>query len=321
MKKHRTISLLLGIFLLGLLIASGPAMAGKPMIVAFGSGGTGGTYYVMGAAIAEIMTKDVAGIKTATSQVTAASYENVRLIQKNYVQFCLNNAASTYDGWNGLKPFKGKMDKLRTIAWGHGSDYHVVVLEKSAIKKFGDAKGKRMSVGAPGSGMEMQTRRLLGVMGLSYDDFKTEFLSISEAVGGLKDGRIDVVAMTSGMPGAALIDLANVRPMRLISLEKQLIKDMLKAHPYYEPMIIPAGTYKGVDYDVQTLTSPAVFSCRADVPEEVVYEVIKAIDKKIPWLAKNVHRGFNRWRFEPSVKRLAPLHPGAIKYYKEMGKM
>jgi TRAP transporter TAXI family solute receptor len=275
----------------------------------------------MGAAIAEIMTKDVADIKTATSQVTAASYENVRLIQKNYVQFCLNNAASTWDGWNGLKPFKEKMDKLRTIAWGHGSDYHVVVLQDSPVKKFSDAKGKRMSVGAPGSGMEMQTRRLLGVMGLDYKDFNTEFLSISEAVGGLKDGRIDVVAMTSGMPGAALIDLANVRPMRLISLDKQLIDDMLKAHPYYDSMVIPAGTYKGVDSDIQTLTSPAVFSCRSDVPEEVVYEVVKAIHKKIPWLAKNVHRGFNRWRFEPSVQRLAPLHPGAIKFYKEMGKM
>jgi len=321
MIKHRKLNLLLVILLLGSLIFTLPAMAGKPMIVAFGSGGTGGTYYVMGAAIAEIMTKDVADIKTATSQVTAASYENVRLIQKNYVQFCLNNAASTWDGWNGLKPFKEKMDKLRTIAWGHGSDYHVVVLKDSPVKKFSDAKGKRMSVGAPGSGMEMQTRRLLGVMGLDYKDFNTEFLSISEAVGGLKDGRIDVVAMTSGMPGAALIDLANVRPMRLISLDKQLIDDMLKAHPYYDSMVIPAGTYKGVDTDIQTLTSPAVFSCRSDLPEEVVYEVVKAIHKKIPWLAKNVHRGFNRWRFDPSVQRLAPLHPGAIKYYKEMGKM
>lgn len=321
MEKNRMITMCLGIFFLATLIVASPSMAVKPMIVAFGSGGTGGTYYVMGAAIAEIMTKDVASIKTATSQVTAASYENVRLIQKNYVQFCLNNAASAYDGWNGRKPFKGKMDKLRTIAWGHGSDYHIVVLKDSPVKKFRDAVGKRMSVGAPGSGMEMQARRLLGVMGLSYKDFKTEFLSISEAVGGLKDGRIDVVAMTSGMPGAALIDLANVRPMRLISLEKDLIDKFLEAYPYYEPMVIPAGTYKGVDYDTQTLTSPAVFSCSADVPEEVVYEVIKAIHKKIPWLAKNVHRGFNRWRFEPGVKRLAPLHPGAVKFYKETGKM
>lgn len=320
MKKNTVLGVLL-IILLGVFFSSAPAFAEEPIVVAFGSGGTGGTYYVMGAALTEIMTKDVAAIKTATSQVTAASYENVRLIQKNYVQFALNNAASAYDGWNGKKPFKQKMDKLRTIAWGHGSDYHLVTFKDSPINSFEDAKGKRISVGAPGSGMEMQTRRLLEVMGLSYKDFKAEFLSISEAIGGMKDGRIDMVAMTSGMPAAALIDLANVRQMRLIPLKKNLIDDMLEAHPYYEPMVIPAGTYKGVDYDTQTLTSPAIFSCSADLSEDVVYEVIKAVHKKLPWLAKNVHRGFNRWRFDPSVQRLAPLHPGAIKFYKEMGLM
>jgi len=319
-KNNMTYWFLIIIFWVSLIVAA-PATAVEPMIVAFGSGGTGGTYYVMGAAIAEIMTKDVPLIKTATSQVTAASYENVRLIQKNYVQFCLNNAASTYDGWNGKKPFKEKMDKLRTIAWGHGSDYHVVVLADSPIKQFRDAVGKRLSVGAPGSGMEMQARRLLQVMGLSYKDFKVEFLSISEAVGGLKDGRVDMIAMTSGMPGAALIDLSNVRPMRLISLGKELVDKVVDKFPYYDPFVIPAGTYKGVDYDTYTMTSPAIFSCREDVPEEVVYQVVKAIHKKLPWLAKNVHSSFSRWRFEPGVKRLAPLHPGAIKYYKEIGKM
>ncbi len=321
MKKVKLFTMLLGFVFLGTLVGNASVLAAEPMIVAFGSGGTGGTYYVMGAAIAEIMTKDVPLIKTATSQVTAASYENVRLIQKNYVQFCLNNAASTYDGWNGKKPFKEKMDKLRTIAWGHGSDYHIVVLADSPIKNFREAVGKRLSVGAPGSGMEMQARRLLEVMELSYKDFKVEFLSISEAVGGLKDGRLDIIAMTSGMPGAALIDLSNVRSMRLISLGKELVDKVVEKFPYYDPFVIPAGTYKGVDYDTYTMTSPAIFSCREDVPEEVVYQVVKAIHKKLPWLAKNVHSSFSRWRFEPSVKRLAPLHPGAIKYYKEMGKM
>lgn len=320
-KRHQMASLLFGLFLLVSLFMSAPALADKPLIIAFGAGGTGGTYYTMAASLTEIMTKDVPEIKTATAQVTAASYENVRLIQKNYVQFCLNNAASTYDGWNGLKPFTQKMDQLRTLAWGHGSDYHIVVLADSPIKKFRDAVGKRLGAGAPGSGAEMQTRRLLEVMGLSYDDFKAEFLSHSEGVGAMKDGRIDVMCNTSGIPGSQFIDLSNVRKIRLIGLDKELIDKMIEKHPYYDSFVIPAGTYKGVDYDVQTMTSPAIFSCRASVPEDVVYKVLKAVYKKIPWLTKNVHRGFNRWRFEPSVQRLAPLHPGAVKFYKEIGKM
>lgn len=321
MKRNRMTSIFFGLVFLAVLSINVPAMAGKPLIIAIGSGGTGGTYYTMCASLAEIMTKDVPEIKTATSQVTAASYENVRLIQKNYVQFCLNNAASTYDGRNGLKPFKQKMDQLRTLAWGHGSDFHIVVLADSPIKNFRDAVGKRVAFGAPGSGAELQGRRLVEIMGLSYKDFKAEFLSHSEGTGGMKDGRIDVIVNTSGIPGSQFIDLSNVRKIRLIGLEKALTDKMVEKHPYYRPYVIPAGTYKGVDYDVSTLTSPAIFSCRASVPEEVVYKVLKAVYKKIPWLAKNVHRGFNRWDFNPSVQQLAPLHPGAIKFYKELGKM
>lgn len=320
-KRHHVAVLFIGLALVVSLFMGAPALADKPLIIAFGSGGTGGTYYTMAASLTEIMTKDVPEIKTATAQVTAASYENVRLIQKGYVQFCLNNAASTYDGWNGLKPFKGKMDKLRTLAWGHGSDFHIVVLDDSPIKKFRDAVGKRLAAGAPGSGAEMQCRRLLGVMDLSYDDFKVEYLSHSEGIGAMKDGRIDIMVNTSGIPGSQFIDLSNVRKIRMIGLEKDLIDKMVEEHPYYRPFTIPAGTYKGVDYDVLTMTSPAIFSCREDVPEEVVYNVLKAIHAKIPWLTKNVHRGFARWDFDPSVQKLAPLHPGAIKFYKEMGKM
>lgn len=320
-KRNRMASILFGLLLIASLVTSAPALAGKPLIIAFGAGGTGGTYYTMSASLTEVMTKDVPEIKTATAQVTAASYENVRLIQKNYVQFCLNNAASTYDGWNGLKPFKQKMDQLRTLAWGHGSDFHIVVLADSPVKKFRDAVGKTVAFGAPGSGAEMQGRRLLEVMGLNHKDFRSEFLSHSEGVGGIKDGRVDVIVNTSGIPGSQFIDLSNVRKIRMIGLEEDLINKMVEAHPYYRPFVIPAGTYKGVDYDVNTLTSPAIFSCRASVPEDVVYKVLKAIHKKIPWLAKNVHRGFNRWDFDPSVQKLAPLHPGAIKFYKEIGKM
>jgi TRAP transporter TAXI family solute receptor len=320
MMRKKMWAVCIAIFAVVLMSFAGAAQA-KPLIISIAAGGTGGTYYPMSAAIAEIISKEVKGVKNATAQVTGASFENVRLLQKGYCQFALTNAASVYAGFNAEKPFKKKLDKLRTIAWGHGSDLHLITLKDSGIKTIDDVKGKRFAVGSPGSGSEIEIRRLLETNGMSYKDFKAEFLSFTGAVNALKDGRIDLGNVNAGIPVASVMDLMTTKDVHILQIPEAWRKNLIDKYPYYDRFTIPAGTYKGIEKDINTLTSPATFSCSADVPEEVVYAVVKAIHAKMPWLTENIHQSFKRWNFDPSIKRLAPLHPGVIKFYKEIGKM
>ena len=297
------------------------ALAKQPLIISIGAGGTGGVYYPMMAAVAETMTTGVKEIKNATAQVTGASFENVRLLQNGYVQFILANAAALYDGYQGNKPFKKPLDKLRTICWAHASDYCIVTLKNSGINTFEDIIDKRFSVGSPGAGQEIELRRVLGIYGLSYKNFKVQFLSIGGGINALKDGRVDATVVNAGTPTSALLDLAFVKQIHLISFSEAIIDQVVGKYPFYSKAVIPASTYKGFDQDLKVLASPAIFSCTAELPEDVVYKVTKAIYKKMPWLVENIHRGFGKWKFEPDIQRIAPMHPGAVKFYKEIGKM
>jgi TRAP transporter TAXI family solute receptor len=320
-KRDYLLAVMVTISFCTILLFAGTAVAKRQLIFSLGSGGTGGTYYPMMAAVAEVLTNDVKEIKNATAQVTAGSFENVRLLQNKYVQIAITNAASIYDGYRGNKPFKKKLDKLRTICWGHGSDLHIVALKGSGIKTFEDTVGKRFSIGAPGSGCQIEMKRLLETYGYTYKDFKIEFLSYTEAVNALKDGRIDVGAINAGIPVASVMDLAIVKDIHLFAIPEKMMDKLIEKHPIYAKFVIPAGTYRGIGEDLKVLTSPATFSCIADLSEDIVYKVTKAVYKKIPWLIENIHKGFERWVFSPDIKRLAPLHPGAVKFYKEIGKM
>lgn len=321
MRRTTVLPVVIAVMFSLVFLGAGNAVAKKPLIISIGSGGTGGTYYPMMAAVAEVVTNDVKEVKNATAQVTAASFENVRLLQKGYIQFAITNAASIYDGYRGNKPFKEKLNKLRTICWGHGSDLHIVSLKGSGIDTFEAIKGKRFSVGAPGSGAEVEMKRILEIYGLTYKDFKVHFLSYSEAVNALKDGRIDVGVVNAGIPVASVMDLAIVKAINLITIPDAMMDKVIDKYPIYDKFVIPAGTYRGVDKDLKVLTSPATFSCSADLSDDLVYKVTKAVYKKMPWLIETIHQGFKRWEFRPDIKRLAPLHPGAEKFYKEMGKL
>ena len=219
--------------------------------------------------------------------------------------------------WQGQK-----LDKLRTMCWGHGSDLHIITLKSSGIKSFEDIKGKRFAVGAPGSGTQVNVFRLMTeVYENSAKDYKVEFLSFAEAVNALKDNRIDAGVVMAGAPVASVMDLAIVKDIRLIPVTREKINKLLEIYPIYDEYIIKTGMYKGIDEDILTFTSPANIVTSSDLPADLVYSVLKALYNKIPWLTENVHKGFKRWKFDPSVQRIAPLHDGAIKFYKEMGKM
>ena len=134
-----------------------------------------------------------------------------------------------------------------------------------------------------------------------------------------KDGRVDVVYGDVGWPNASFMDLTTIRDVRILSFPPDVLKKIHDAFPELPPEDIPAGTYKGNDEVIHTYTEAGSLVCRADLPEDLVYEIVKTIHQNQEWLTKNVHAAVARWRFDPSTGNLAPLHPGAAKYYKEIG--
>lgn len=326
MEKIRgLLSIIVGITIVSVFLFGGNANAEDPKIISLGAGGATGTNYPMMAGLAEILTNELKEIKNATAQVTAGSFEMVRLVQKGYLHFSTANAASVYYGYRGAPPFRTKLDKLRTICWGQGSDTHLVVLRDSKVKKWDDIINNRstirISVGAPGSGAAVMMELIFKLYGLTYKDFNIDFLTWADAMNALKDRRIDVATVIAGIPSTPVMDAAMTHDIRILTVPDDIVNRLLEKYPVYATYVIPRGTYRGIDEDLKVISSKATFNCTVDLSEELVNKVTSTLHKSIPWLAENVHVAFKRYEFNPDIQRLAPLHPGAVKFYKELGKL
>lgn len=290
----------------------------KEKLISLGTGGTGGVYYPYGGGLAEIWTKYAPGVK-AVAEVTGASVENVRLAHRGetLIGEVMNDVA--YQAYYGEGRFKGKPQKILGIFQMYPHHYHVVALKGSGIKTIYDLKGKRVSVGAPGSGTEFKTNLIFKVLRISYKDFKVHRLSFTENANALKDGTIDVGIWDVAAPTSSVMDLATHRDIVLISFSDEDIKKIIKAYPFYSPFVMPPGIYKGVDYPVK---NPSVWNtvlCNADLSEDLVYKLAKAAFEHKDYLIK-IHPFAKFTTPENALAHSAiPLHPGAIKYYRELG--
>ena len=216
------------------------------------------------------------------------------------------------------------ISKIRLIAVGHTSDTHWIVRKDSPIKTINDFKGKRIGVGPAGSAtLSLFSKEALAKgWGLSFDDFSPKYISFSEIITGIRDNTIDAGNISAGTPVAAIMELANDIPIRLISITQESYDRLHKANPIFQPKTIKAGTYKGIDQDVKTYCLPQMWICSASLPEDLVYNIIKIIydndaDRNaIHPMAKmyTVKNAFFGYKAVPTT-----FHPGAIKYYKEKG--
>ncbi len=294
------------------LVGVQPVMAEK-VFISIGTGGTGGTYFPTGGAVADLISRECPSIKSATAEVTAASVENAKLVNSGQADMGMI-------AWVSIVGDKltDKLPNLRTMWWIHGSDRQWIVPADSPIKSPRDFKGKKVVVGAPASATEVCSQLELKFFGLTYDDITPAYLSFSEGVEALKDGRVDVALVMAGYPNASVTDIATLRKIRLLDYSKEDLEGLEKAYPFCPPVVIPAGTYPGQDQDVHTFTTPGPMAVNKDIPEQAVYEIVKAVHTNQAKLIKS-HKAFSLWRFDPSVGKLAPLHPGAERYYKEIG--
>ena len=315
MKKFFKVSTLL--LVTAIMLASCSKNAKKDYILA--TGGTGGTYYPFGGAIANIWNTKVENMNV-TAQATGASAENLRLINKGEAEYAIvQNDVMDY-AYNGTDLFAGeKLANIMTIGTLYPEVVQIAVSKDSGIKSVADFKGKRISVGDAGSGVEFNAKQIMEGYGLTFDDIKKSNLSFKESAEGIQNGTLDGCFVTAGVPNAALQELAFTAGLTLVPVDGDAAKKICEKYGYYTQTTIPGGTYKGTDDDTPALAIKATLAVNSKLDEQTVYEMTKALFENLNELA-TAHAKGKEVSAKAAVTGVSvPFHPGAKKYFKEIG--
>lgn len=291
----------------------------KTTFVSIGTGGTGGVYYPYGGGVAEIWTRHVPDVK-AVAEVTGASVENTKLCDKGETLFGEIMSDVAFQGYKGVGKFEGKPQKISGMFMMYPNVYHMVTRKDSDVKTIEDIKGKKVSVGAPGSGTEFMTSLVLqDALGIPYSSFDVFRLSFNETANALKDGTIDVGIWVVAPPTSSIMDLATTHEIKIIPFTEEQIKKITEKFPFYSDYKIPAGTYQGVDYDVLTPSVWNTFICNSEIDTTLVYQLTKAVFDYQEELIK-IHPYAKFTTPQNAVRHaVIPLHPGAVKAIQEKG--
>ncbi len=282
------------------------------------TGGTSGVYYPMGVALAKIYTEKIPGSRPSV-QATKASVENLNLLQqgKGEVGFALGDSVAFAWAGNEEAGFKAKLDKLRGLAAIYPNYIQIVASKESGIKTLADLKGKRLSVGAPKSGTELNARAILNAAGIQYSDLgKVEYLPFAESVELMKNRQLDATLQSAGVGVAAIRDLASSVEITVVEIPAAIVD---KVGTPYGKGTIPAKTYTGQDADIATATVVNYLVTRAGLSDETVYGMTKSMFESLDELAA-AHSAGKGIKLEGALAGMPiPLHPGAERYYKEKG--
>jgi len=320
-KKGRKACLRRAVFLIGiLLILSGSAGAQQDKkMISIATGGTGGVYYPYGGGIANIISKYIPGVQ-ATAEVTSAAVDNCKLIDGGKAELGFMGADAAWDAFQGqLKNYPQRIP-LRAVAVLYPNVTSLIVLEGRGIDKVADLKGKRISTGAPNSGTELKSGRILEALGMNPDkDVKREKLSFVESAGALKDRKIDAFFVDGGIPMSSVMDLAASPGLkiRLLNHGDAVPKMVAKYGPVYYEYKIPKGTYPGIDYASTVVANANFLACHEKMDERLVYNITRVLFDYQSELVRT-HKEANSLTLENAVTGSPiPFHPGAAKYYRE----
>ncbi len=304
---------------------AGAAQA-QQQFISIGTGGVTGVYYPTGGAICRLVNKGRKdhGIR-CSAESTGGSIYNINTVRAGELEFGVAQSDWQYHAYNGTSKFEdqGKFEKLRAVFSVHPEPFSVLARAGSGIESFEDLKGKRVNVGNAGSGLRATAEVVMAAYGMTMDDFSVASeLKGAEMSQALCDDKIDVMIYAVGHPAAAITEVTNTCDVDFVDVTGPVIDKLIDDNPFYRTASIPAGMYKGQTEDNLTFGVGATFISSADVSEEVVYVVVKAVFDNFEDF-KKLHPAFANLKEEEMIKDglSAPLHDGAVKYYKERGWM
>ena len=317
MKKLLKVSLVAA-FAMGALNAQA-----EEKFITIGTGGQTGVYYVVGQSICQLVNRDTAKTQVkCNAPSTGASVANLNAIADKQMDMGIAQSDWQYHAYNGSSSFEGKKnDKIRAVFSLHPEPFTVMARDDSGIKTFDDLKGKRVNVGDPGSGTRATMNVILKEKGWSDKDFKVASeLKPSEMASVMCDNNLDAITYNVGHPNGALKEAAASCNAHLVPVTGEAIDKLVDDHSYYAKATIPGGLYKGTDNPVETFGVYATLVTSSDVEADKVYAVVKAVFDNFDRF-KRLHPAFANLKEEEMIKNAlsAPLHDGAVRYYKERG--
>lgn len=318
MKKEKVIVLLVLVSLLALTFIGCSSEGGKSseqQQISIGGAGTSGTFYIIGAGFSDLINREL-GINSV-AEVTGGSVENVKLIGDSRIEMGVSQVDVAQNALKGEKEFD-EPTEVQAVVPMYPNVVQVVTLKDSDINSFADLKGKRVSVGSPGSGILATNEIILETLGLSLDDIEPEYLSFGETTDAFRDGTIDAAIVNTAAPAAFITDLETTNPVKFIPLTDEEIAKFT-VEPYYVEAVIEAEAYNSIDEDIPTFAVWITLVADPDLSEETVYDVTKVIMENYDYL-KDIH-AVSKYITLDNVNQIdgIPYHPGAIKYFKEQG--
>ncbi len=301
------------------------SVAAQERFITIGTGGQTGVYFVVGQSICRLVNRGTAehNLK-CTAPSTGGSIANINAIAAGDMDMGVAQSDWQFHAYNGSSEFEGnKVDDLRAVFSVHGEPFTVVARADAGIATFEDLKGKRVNVGSPGSGQRATMDVVMDALGWSASDFAlASELAPAEQSAALGDNKVDAIIYTVGHPNGSIQEATSTVEAKLIPVTGEAIDKLVADNAYYAQATIPGGMYAGTPDDVQTFGVKATFVTSANVPDDVVYEVVKAVFDNFDRF-KGLHPAFATLKEEEMIADglSAPLHPGAEKYYKERGWM
>ncbi|NLW57001.1 MAG: TAXI family TRAP transporter solute-binding subunit [Firmicutes bacterium] len=307
-------------FLMTMLLAVALLLAGcggKKTTLKMATGGTTGTYYAYGGTVSQVLSQKIDNLSFDV-QSTGASKANIYLISDEEADIAIVQNDVMYYAYNGIDLFAGeKVSGFSAMAGVYAEVCQIVA--NSSITSIEDLRGKRVSVGDIGSGVEFNARQILEAYDITFDDIIVNNLSFGDSAAAFKDDKIDAFFCVAGAPTTAIVELTTSNQINLLEIDDEHAAKLIEKYPFYTKFSVPAGTYKGVDYDAQTVAVVASFIVKDSLDNDLVYKMTKALFENADEITVGHPKGAE---LDPaySVSSISiPMHPGAEKYYKEIG--
>jgi hypothetical protein len=283
------------------------------------TGGSSGAYFALGGTLSNLLNEKLDYVNSSVESTGASAVNSTKIGNgEAEIAFAMNNVVSfAYEGVESFEE-KGEFKNIRGITALYPNFCQVITLADTGITQIEDLEGKRVGVGAPGSGVEVDARNILKAHDITYDDIEEDYLSYAESVEQMKNGTIDAAFLTSGIPNSSIMDLATTQDVVIVTIRPEMVEKLQETIPYYSSEIIPAGTYDNEE-DVYTAAVKTILVTREDLDEDTVYDITKTLFENLDAM-RDTHNAANQINIEKYDEGMpVPMHPGALKYFEEVG--